>query len=162
MVHTGRMTPATAPVGAIDHSSDTRPILVGVDGSPSSLEALAWAARQAQLVGTRVHAVIAWQYPPVYGMYATSDEVDWADNAKQTIEAAVQEALSGDDDDVTSYVVQGHPAQVLVDRSAAAGLLVVGNRGHGGFAETLLGSISEKVIAHARCPVLVVRARATT
>jgi len=93
-------------------------------------------------------------------MYAMSDDVDWADNAKQTIEAAVKEALGGDIDNVTSYVVQGHPAQVLVDASAGAELLVVGNRGHGGFTEALLGSVSERVVAHASCPVLVVRTQA--
>lgn len=154
------MTSPPASPGASDHSSKSRPIIVGVDGSPSSLDALTWAVRQAQLVGTQVQAVIAWSYPLVYGMYAAGDEVDWADNAKQTIEAAVKEALGGDTYDVTTCVVQGHPAQVLVDASANAELLVVGNRGHGGFAETLLGSVSEQVVTHATCPVLVVRTQA--
>ncbi len=155
------MTTSPTPPGAAAHSCGTRPIIVGVDGSASSLEALTWAVPQAQLIGVQVHAVIAWHYPAVYGMYAMSDEVDWADNAKQTIEAAVKEALGGDIDDVKSYVVQGHPAQVLVDASADAALLVVGNHGHGGFVETLLGSVSQQVVTHATCPVLVVRAHAT-
>ena len=154
------MTSSPTSTGT-DLSSQTQPIVVGVDGSPASLEALTWAVRHARLVGTQVHAVIAWHYPTVYGIYPLSGGIDWEDNARATIEIAMKEALGGAEaDDVTSSVVHGHPAQVLVDASADAALLVVGNRGHGGFVETLLGSVSEQVVTHAPCPVLVVRAHA--
>jgi nucleotide-binding universal stress UspA family protein len=148
-------TTPSAPVSP-EASVASRPIVVGVDGSPSSLDALRWAVRQAALVGAEVHAVIAWQYPAVYGMYAIADEVNWADMARETAEAALKEALGGDAGPVTLYVVEGHPAKVLVDKSADAEMVVVGSRGHGGFTGMLLGSVSEQVVAHAGCPVLVI------
>ena len=156
------MTSAHTTTSTSGHASSARPIIVGVDGSPSSVAALSWAVRQAEIVGSRVHAVIAWQYPVVYGMYGMSEEIDWAANAQETIDVAVKQAIGSDTDIVTTYVVEGHPAQVLVDASAEADLLVVGNRGHGGFVQALLGSVSEAVVAHASCPVLVLRSRASS
>jgi nucleotide-binding universal stress UspA family protein len=58
---------------------------------------------------------------------------------------------------VSTRVIEGYPAQVLVDASAGADLLVVGNRGHGGFTDVLLGSVSTFCVHHARCPVTVIR-----
>jgi len=58
---------------------------------------------------------------------------------------------------VSTRVIEGYPAQVLVNASAGADLLVVGNRGHGGFADVLLGSVSTFCVHHARCPVTVIR-----
>ena len=66
--------------------------------------------------------------------------------------------LSAFSESVTERTVQGHPAQALVDASDGAELLVVGNRGHGGFTGMLLGSVSGHVLAHARCPTVIVRA----
>ena len=151
------MDTSAAGRGAAPPTSQKRPIIVGVDGSASSREALSWAVHQAHLLETDVRAVIAWNRPAASGLYAVTDEVDWGDDARQTLEAAVTQALGDDTDDVTTSVVRGHPAQVLVDVSAEAELLVVGNRGRGGFAEALLGSVSEHVVRHAACPVVVVR-----
>jgi nucleotide-binding universal stress UspA family protein len=53
--------------------------------------------------------------------------------------------------------VEGNPAQVLLDASAGADLLVVGSRGHGGFASALLGSVSQHCVHHADCPVVIIR-----
>jgi nucleotide-binding universal stress UspA family protein len=134
-------------------------IVVGVDGSPSSARALAWAARQARHTGAEVHAVAAWLPPSVYAWGpGLPDEVNWAEDCATGLEHTIKEAL--DDEDaarVIRHVVQGHPAQALLDQAAGAELLVVGCRGHGGFAGMLLGSVSQHVIAHAACPVLVVR-----
>ncbi len=58
---------------------------------------------------------------------------------------------------VTGEVTEGHPAEVLLKAAAGTDLLVVGSRGHGGFAGMLLGSVSSHAVHHARCPVLVVR-----
>jgi nucleotide-binding universal stress UspA family protein len=56
-------------------------------------------------------------------------------------------------------VVNGHPAQALIDAANGADLLVVGSRGHGTFAEALLGSVSQHCVHHAPCPVLIVRSK---
>jgi nucleotide-binding universal stress UspA family protein len=59
--------------------------------------------------------------------------------------------------DVRTSAEEGHPAEVLIERSKEADLLVVGSRGHGGFAGMLLGSVSHHLVAHASCPVVVLR-----
>ena len=59
--------------------------------------------------------------------------------------------------DVRTLVEEGNPAKVLIERSKEADLVVVGSRGHGGFAGMLLGSVSQHLVAHAECPVVVVR-----
>ena len=132
-------------------------IVVGLDGSPSSLDALTWAVRQAGFTGAELEAVIAWESPILYGVYPMSDDVDWREIAQQTIDAALREALGEDRAKVCATVIEGHPAKVLLDAAVGAELLVVGNRGHGGFAQMLLGSVSAHVVTHATCPVLVVR-----
>jgi nucleotide-binding universal stress UspA family protein len=64
---------------------------------------------------------------------------------------------SGCDVQISQWVRQGNPAQVLIDAAADADLLVVGSRGHGGFAEVLLGSVCMHCVQHAPCPVAVIR-----
>jgi nucleotide-binding universal stress UspA family protein len=135
----------------------TRHIVVGVDGSASSLDALRWAAAQASRTGAGLDAVTAWQYPYVYGGSPIRDTVDWRLSAQLTLDAAVAEALGEDGPKVTTTVSEGDAAGVLLAASATAELLVVGHRGHGGFAELLLGSVSQRVMTHATCPVVVIR-----
>lgn len=137
-------------------------IVVGVDGSASSRHTLRWAVRQAALTGQQVHAVIAWEYPLTFGpAMGMVDNVDWEGEAATALEEAVREALEPDDAErVIQHVVQGHPAQALLGASDEADLLVVGSRGHGGFTGMLLGSVSQHVVAHAHCPVVVVHASA--
>lgn len=132
-------------------------IVVGVDGSPASADALSWAARQAELTGAAIEAVTSWEYPMAFGGYPAANEIDWPANARSVLDSALDQALGEAADPVTRTVVEGHPAKVLIDAAAGAELLVVGSRGHGGFAGLLLGSVSEYVVAHAPCPVLVVR-----
>jgi nucleotide-binding universal stress UspA family protein len=132
-------------------------IVVAVDGSPSSAQALRWAARQAALTGGEVHAVTAWHFPDYDGWGTVIDDVNWAENGRTILEQTIKEALEpAAADRVERHVLEGHPAQVLLDRAADADLLVVGSRGHGGFAGMLLGSVSQHVVAHAPCPVVVV------
>jgi nucleotide-binding universal stress UspA family protein len=132
-------------------------IVVGVDGSPASLQALRWAAGQAALTHASVRAVTSWSQPAGYAMEYVGDDIDWAENGRAILDDAL--AAVGDETSagVERSVVEGEPAHVLVDASAGADLLVVGSRGHGGFTGLLLGSVSDYVIAHAACPVLVVR-----
>jgi nucleotide-binding universal stress UspA family protein len=133
-------------------------IVVGVDGSPSSEEALRWAVEQARLTGQPVHALTSWTYPLDYGA-PEIDSIDWEGNSTGVLENTVAKVLDRSDADrVTQQVVEGHPARVLLDAAADADLLVVGSRGHGGFAGMLLGSVSQHVVAHATCPVVVVHA----
>ncbi|GIE54134.1 universal stress protein [Amorphoplanes nipponensis] len=145
------------------NNSDVRDtdIVVGVDGSPSSQAALRWALGQARRAGARVQAVTTWEFPAYYGMGMVFPYEDLSGTAGKTLSQSVQEALTAVDADVPvlETVVAGHPAQVLIDMSAHAALLVVGSRGHGAFTGTLLGSISQHCVHHARCPVVVVRGK---
>ncbi len=133
------------------------PIVVGLDGSPASLDAVRWALTQAELTRRGLRVVTSWQTPSQYGMEFYGETFNWVEIAQQTADAALAEVAYTGPVEVERVVAEGHPAQVLVEASAGAPLLVVGSRGHDGFAGLLLGSVSEHVIAHAHCPVLVVR-----
>jgi nucleotide-binding universal stress UspA family protein len=134
-------------------------IIVGVDGSEASLDAVRWALRQAELTGSSVEALISWQFPRQYGEEFYGEEFDWEKIATDTLRSSLAQLGDEAQTRIEPRVVQGHPAQALVEASAGASLLVVGSRGHGGFVGMLIGSVSEHVIAHAQCPVLVVRHR---
>jgi nucleotide-binding universal stress UspA family protein len=140
-------------------STPSKRIVVGVDGSPASVDALRWAARQAELTQSSVQALITWQVPNQYGDDFYGQQIDWADIAQRALETALTEAGDGTPFGGDQVVFQGHPARSLVDVSHDAELLVVGSRGHGGFAGLLLGSVSSYVVAHANCPVVVIRHR---
>lgn len=136
-----------------------RPVIViGVDGSEPSKDAVRWAAKQAELTGAELHAVTAWRFPPTYGYPVDYSDVDFAAQARKTLEEVVAETLGQTPPvPVTARVIEGHPAAVLIDASRSADLLVVGSRGRGAFTEMLLGSVSQQCALHATCPVLVVR-----
>lgn len=133
--------------------------MVGVDGSPSSREALRWAVRQAALTGSVVDAVIAWRDPSGYGGYGwLIEDAGYRDLAAKTLGETVDGIVTaGSGVTVRQHVVEGHPARVLLDAAQGAGLLVVGSRGHGGFTGMLLGSVSQHCVQHAPCPVVVIR-----
>jgi len=139
-------------------------IVVGTDGSPASRAALRWAVRQAELTGATVQPVIAWQYPVATGGYAWApvavlDSTDLREAAEKVLAEEIAEVLGARTDvRVQPTATEGSPAQVLLDASAGADLLVVGSRGHGGFAGALLGSVSQHCVHHAKCPVVIVRA----
>lgn len=135
----------------------TERIVVGVDGSAASIDAVRWAARQAQLTGAALEAVIAWQYPMSSSGYLLGVQDDWQANAQSVIEHAMELADLPADLVTAQRVIEGHPAEMLIQTAMGADLLVVGSRGHGGFAGMLIGSVSEHVCSHAPCPVLVVR-----
>ncbi|MFJ1706668.1 universal stress protein [Kitasatospora sp. NPDC088346] len=133
-------------------------IIVGVDGSPSSEQALRWAVAQAGLTGHTVDAVIRWLLPPMYGRAPMSVDRELGHVAEKVLDQAIAHAL-GDvrPVEVRRTAVLGNAAEVLVEHSQGAELLVVGSRGHGGFAGALLGSVSHYCAQHASCPVVVVR-----
>ena len=139
----------------------TRHIVVGVDGSEPSQQALRWAVRYAALVGAEVDAVTSWTYPTSYGIAGIPS--DWnPERDARVVLATTVEAVLGDERPVTvnQLVREGNAAQVLLDETKDAQLLVVGSRGHGGFAGLLLGSVSANCAEHAECPVLVVHGKA--
>ncbi len=144
-------------------TNDAPRIVAGVDGSPSSRAALGWAIRQARLTHGTVDAVMAWEIPMVaqsYGWAPVYVEEDgtFEEDASKGLEAVLSQDVEPTDSGlVRSRVIKGHPAQVLLDAAYDADLLVVGSRGHGSFAEALLGSVSQHCVHYARCPVLIMR-----
>ena len=133
-------------------------IVVGVDGSDASKEALRWAVDQAGCTGGQVEAVVAWNFPPYIGMALVTDEFDYRAQAKAVLESSISDALGSDRPAYLRIsVVKGNAARVLIDASRGAALLVVGNRGYGGFSEALLGSVGQHCTQHASCPVVIVR-----
>ena len=139
-------------------------IVAGVDGSEDSKEALRFALAEAALRGATVRAVHAWSLPIAFGgPYMPPQPYDGpelSDRARESLDAAVDE-VAGDDASVAveRVVEQGAPADVLVRAAEDADLLVVGSRGHGGFAGLLLGSVGQQCAQHAPCAVVIVRRR---
>lgn len=136
-------------------------IVVGVDGSPPSVAALRWAVHHAEATGGSLDAVIAWEFPVVVGSFgwttAPFDDVDYAELAAKALSAAVAEVSPPPGLTVHEVVREGNAARVLLDAAKDADLLVVGNRGHGGFADALVGSVSVRCLHHAPCPIVIVR-----
>lgn len=143
--------PATDP--------STPPVVVGVDGSDASKDALRWAADYARMNGTPLKAVSAWHWPvSLVGALPMPDDFDPMAEAHDNLEAILTEVLGAAPGcPVSSQVVGGPASAVLIEESQSAGLLVVGSRGHGGFTGLLLGSVSEHCARYAACPVVVVR-----
>jgi nucleotide-binding universal stress UspA family protein len=132
-------------------------VVVGLDGSAPSLDALDWAGSFAESAGARIELVTAWSWPSSYGWAVPLPEgYSPASDAERVLsEARVRLLERHPGLEVTTAALEGHPAQVLVERSDGAALLVVGSRGHGQFAGMVIGSVSEHCAAHAHCPVLV-------
>ena len=137
-------------------------IVVGVDGSPSSKAALAWAVRQAELTGATVEAVSVWHYPFMMGGFAwapaAEGEVDFETISAKVLSDAVAETVDpATAVKISTTVREGNAAQVLLEAADGADLLVVGSRGHGGFTGALLGSVSQHCAYHAPCPIVIIR-----
>ena len=144
-----------------EQARDKGRIVAGFDGSAPSLEALAWAARQADLTGSTLEIVMTWEWPTSYG-WAVPIPTDF--DPEKDVQQAVDTATAGLRAEhpglvVDTRLVEGHPAPVLVEASKDADLLVVGSRGHGEFVGMLIGSVSAYCVTNARCPVLVYRGK---
>lgn len=146
-----------------DQREETGRIVVGVDGSDSSKQALRWAVRQAELTHGLLEAVTAWDFPQFHGALgwlppSSGDEGALEGRARQELAEAVEETVgSRPPVEVRTEVRYGTPASVLLNAAHGASLLVVGSRGLGGFAGLLLGSVAQHCIQHADCPVVVFR-----
>ena len=141
-------------------------IVVGVDGSDCARAALEAAAQEAALRNVRLRIVSAWHVAPaVYaGGFAPGLDQETIDSYRESAESVVGDALAHVRRlqpalDAEGRTREGQAAEVLLDEARDAVLIVVGNRGRGGFASLLLGSVSQHVVHHAPCPVLVVRER---
>ena len=144
-------------------------IVVGVDGSEASGEALRWAVEEARLRSARLIAVHAWSFVPPQpigdpGMLAVPagdlpGQLDAeSDAARVTLDEAVGEVLGAEPGiEVERKLVEGDAGEALVAESAGAELVVVGSHGRSGFRAALLGSVSRYVVDHSSCPVVVVK-----
>jgi nucleotide-binding universal stress UspA family protein len=136
-------------------------IVVGVDGSPQSRAALSWAAAEAADHQSDLVVLSVWEpglIPPSGNPSVGHTPVRTSEGAAEELVTVIREEL-GDEPPVLVQprVAQGNPAQVLIESSEDADLLVVGTRGHGGFKGLVLGSVSQHVAAYAKCAVTVVR-----
>jgi nucleotide-binding universal stress UspA family protein len=136
-------------------------ILVGLDLSPSSREALRWAAEQARLTGRRLLAINAVPIPPSLapiGIIGMSESA----MGESTVDTPLREAVSAVWDSVQPELgwslefVLDDPGPALVTRSAEAALLVVGTHEHVGLARLVSGSVSRYCLSHAKCPTVIV------
>jgi nucleotide-binding universal stress UspA family protein len=134
-------------------------IVVGVDGSDQAIAALEWALDEGQLRGAEVEVIHAAYlfFPDLSETAVITEEPNMVLRAEELLRKTVEPALATRPGvQVTTRAVQGPPARTLLDAAAGADLLVVGSRGRGGFAGLLLGSVSQQVVHHAPCPVVVV------
>ena len=136
-------------------------IVVGIDGSDGSREALRFAASEATLRNEHLRVVSTWHVPTALyagagsGFVTPVEEDDLSSAARQAVEAELAEVL-GADANVEVVMREGNAAHVLIEESQSATMLVVGSRGHGGFTGLLIGSVGQQCAAHARCPVVIV------
>jgi nucleotide-binding universal stress UspA family protein len=140
-------------------------IVVGVDQSTGAKAALRFALEEARLRQATLRVVHAWQF----GYIGATGLEGWLPAAggnleefRRGAETALDETLRDAVSDTNGLTIerrveQGTAAEVLVEESQGAELLVVGSRGHGGFAQLLLGSVSQQCAQHAFCPVVIVR-----
>ncbi|HET7414508.1 MAG TPA: universal stress protein [Arthrobacter sp.] len=142
----------------MDTPSTAGQIVVGVDGSDSSIEALRLAAGLASALGAGIHAVACWHFPYLYaGLVEASDLKPYEEEAAKGLEESLQKAFDGDRPaGLQTSVLNGPAASTLMSVAEDAKMLVLGRRGHGGFSGLQLGSVSNACAAHALCPVLVV------
>lgn len=134
-------------------------IVVASDGSEGALAALRWAADEAERWDADVVAVHAWEFTPL--VVATEAPIDLAElrqGADTALDDQVRAAFGDREDRVVRKVVEDLPASAILDaaKESDADLIVIGSRGRGGLKGMLLGSVSQKVVHHAGCPVVVI------
>ena len=157
---------ALCPVVIVPHDNPAEGrepvIVVGVDGSKVSTQAIQFAFTQAAATGARVVAVHAWHSPATtydgrLGPLLT-DSTETARAAQSLITESIAGAVADHPDvEFDTVAVEGQPARALLSAGESAALIVVGSRGRGGFTGLLLGSVSQAVLHHAHVPVAIVR-----
>lgn len=135
-------------------------IIVGVDGSPHSVEGLRWAIGHAERLGDcTVVAILAWQLPLI-AVPGAFDQEELEERAKRFLNQTVEQLVPRPQVPVERIVAHAEPTTALVEASRDADLLVVGTRGRNAFKGLLLGSVSQGCAANAYCPVVIVKVRA--
>ena len=133
-------------------------IVVGVDGSSSSVAAVEWAVKQAELTAASLQVLMTWEWPNGYGWSAVPIDYDPGHASEIALDELLEPIRAAHPGvPIQATVVEGHPAPLLTQASRGADLLVVGSRGHGEFVGMLLGSVSEHCVSNAHCPVVVLR-----
>jgi len=138
-------------------------VVVGVDGSESSVASLRWAAEEAAIRNETLRIVTVWSTPvvsmpaPTVG-YFIDPALFEADGERivQDAIASVRADMGDRAPEITTAVLQGLPITQLLEASNDASLLVLGSRGRGGFASLLLGSVALGCTHHAKIPVAVI------
>jgi nucleotide-binding universal stress UspA family protein len=138
-------------------------IVVGVDGSENSIQALHWAGEQAVLRDTPIRAVYVWEFPYMDIVPSTLGSTlppysEMQDAAERALDAAIARAALPPACKVDRVVEEGAGVKILLDAAKDADMLVVGARGHGGFLGLLTGSVTTQLVNHATVPTVVVRA----
>lgn len=129
-------------------------IVVGIDGSEDSKQALAWAVEEAKVRGARVRAVMCWSYLGLTGSDLGVGTTE--DDARAAIEAVVAEVVDDADRAIIDVVpVNDLPVAGMLDQAVDAALVVVGSRGRGGVKGLVLGSVSRTIVERAPVPVVV-------
>ena len=144
--------------------SDYRKIVVGVDGSEASLKAVIWATHEAKLRDSEIEIIHSWSMPFVVDPMAMMPMMfpieEMVADANKIVAAAAAKVISIDSKiRVVSRIERGSASEHLITASKSADLVVVGSRGHGGFAGLLLGSVAQQVANHASCPAVIVPAK---
>lgn len=133
-------------------------VVVGVDGSDESLEAMRWACSEAARRGTDLDVVHAWSYPYPGSRTGIAEARElMRSHAARVLEHSVEALGDSGDVDVEAHLVEASPIEALRHMSTDADLVVVASRGRGGFASLVLGSVSASVAGHTRCPTAIVR-----
>jgi nucleotide-binding universal stress UspA family protein len=143
----------------------SRPVVVGTDGSPGAEKAVRYAAAEAARWGASLGVVAVWTPPPVEPWRSGVGQATGREYASLLRGSARQASHTAADLarrdhpslEVDTHLVEGDPADVVLDRAQGAGLLVVGTRGLGGLGRLLLGSVSRAVLRGAGGPTVVVR-----
>jgi len=140
-----------------------RVIIVGTDGTDSSLAAVEWAAREAQRRGLPLRIVYAYDWD--WHESRVDIGTEYVDVARQLADAVAAFAYDrarevAPNANISTDTLVGHAVARLLEVTRGAELLVLGSRGRGGFTSLLLGSVSQRMSVHAPCPVVIVRGRA--
>ncbi len=134
-------------------------IVVGVDGSPGSHQALRWAVTEAHRHGGAVQAITAWHWQGLEGaMLAATNPREQHDHAQRinTHEIDTITAEYGSATPITRTIVEGIPVRVLIDASTHARMLVLGSHGHNHLHHAILGSVTDECARQAHCPVVII------